>query len=112
MKFGPNQEAIVESTDVLITEAETEATVKQVYRDEEGKYHVVSDGIVRHPAGTAEDAMRALGFYLHGTLYREQKLQRMLADTSQALVELGDQAEEQHAEKLQVKLEQIRQNAG
>jgi hypothetical protein len=72
MKIAPDFQATIEPTDRLVCEAESDLQVVNVYQDNTGKYHVLSDGFARHSGGP-EDVMRALSFYLHGALYKAGK---------------------------------------
>lgn len=67
--------ATVEDTDVAIFETDCghpEQDV-QVYRDAGGRYHVLRNGVARHPDSSAEDVMRALGVYIQSGLYKSPK---------------------------------------
>lgn len=68
MKINDNGIPTVDPLDALVVDVDTENGGIQVYRDTANAYFVVRDGVVRHPNGTAEDAMRALGFYLQGVV--------------------------------------------
>lgn len=48
---------------------ENSSTTVEVFRDAHGRYQVFRDGVHRHPNCSAEDALRALGHYLHRALY-------------------------------------------
>lgn len=72
MNIAPDFKATIEATDRLVSEAESDLQTVEVYQDNSGKYHVLSDGFVRHSGGP-EDVMRALSFYLHGALYKASK---------------------------------------
>lgn len=72
MKIDSNGVPTFEETDVRVTQTDCGDPKKdvEVVRDVAGKYHVISGGIVRHPHSSAEDVMRALGWYLQGSLYQ------------------------------------------
>jgi len=53
----------------------------QVLKAEDDKYHVVVAGVVRHPNCSAEDAMRALGHYIHELSYRLQSSKRQVHES-------------------------------
>jgi hypothetical protein len=73
MKLKENNVAVIEPSDALVVEAEEGGESVRVYRDAQGVYHVFRNGEVKHTPCSAEDAMRALGFYLHGALYKASK---------------------------------------
>jgi hypothetical protein len=78
--------ATVEDTDVAIFETDCGLPEQdvQVYRDKDGRYHVLRNGVARHPDSSAEDVMRALGVYIQSALYKspkpEQRCMRAPAD--------------------------------
>jgi hypothetical protein len=47
-----------------------------VKRKENGHYDVIHDGVVRHPDVTAENAIGALGHYIHGLNHNLEKLKK------------------------------------
>ncbi|MBU9200193.1 hypothetical protein KTD31_02080 [Burkholderia multivorans] len=53
----------------LVVQVETADTEIEVLRAADGRYHVVRDGVNRHPDASAEDVMRALGNYLQSALH-------------------------------------------
>jgi hypothetical protein len=55
---------------MIIIEIETSDGGVQVNKRDNGTYDVIRGGVVRHPEGTAEDAMRALAFYLQSAEYK------------------------------------------
>jgi hypothetical protein len=59
---------------MIIIEIETSDGGVQVNKRDNGTYDVIRGGVVRHPEGTAEDAMRALAFYLQSAEYKLAKL--------------------------------------
>jgi hypothetical protein len=70
MKIDDRGVPTIEATDTLIVETDAGDDPVQVYRDVKGAYHVVRSGIVRHPNGTADAALRAMGAYLQAALYK------------------------------------------
>lgn len=61
-------------TEKSIIDIETPYGRLEVVRTEGMVYQVKNDGHVRHPNCTAEDAMRALGGYLHSVSHSYQKI--------------------------------------
>lgn len=58
-----------------ITQAETSFGDVEVIKIAHERYNVAVNGEVKHPACTAEDAMRALSHYLQSEGYKLKKLQ-------------------------------------
>lgn len=75
MKTDSKGVTTIEETDVAVIETDCGDPTKdvKVYRDAAGRYHVMNGGTVRHPDSSAEDVMRALGWYLQGALYTPTK---------------------------------------
>lgn len=60
--------------DAILIEVGDDNDIVQVIKHDTGTYSVTRKGVVRHPHGSAEDAMRALSVYLHDALYKLDKL--------------------------------------
>ena len=60
---------------MIIIDVDLDGKVLQVVRQGEGgppAYDVIVDGTVRHPNCSAEDAMRAMGNYIHSLSHNLQ----------------------------------------
>lgn len=64
---------VLKETDTIVVEVETSKAHVIVVRDTQNLYHVARDAVLRHPGCDAEAAIRALGFYLQGALYQQEK---------------------------------------
>ena len=62
--------------DAVLIEVGEDDDIIQVIKHDTGLYSVARKGVVRHPNGSHEDAMRALSVYLHDALYKLGKLQK------------------------------------
>lgn len=77
MKTNDSMVALVEDTDVMLAEVGEGSTI-QIYRDASNLYHVVRDGMLRHPNCSAEAAMAALANYLHSAMCEASKYKDIL----------------------------------
>lgn len=60
----------------LVAEVETEFMHIEVRKHSNGQYDVLNNGVVRHPPGDADMAIRALAQYLQNSEHAKEKLQK------------------------------------
>lgn len=68
----------------LVAEVETELMHIEVRKHSNGLYDVLNNGVVRHPQGDADMAIRALAHYLQSSEHAKEKLRKQMSGSAKA----------------------------